>query len=233
MILSLCLVLTAPVQAQANVLDDKKEEIAQLEVDIEAENEIIDEINEAIATANITPHDCNTLITAEECLTDIGAKTAISTVDTYDEEVELLNVELFKHQNQLANDTTRLEQLQDEVNDFGACVIEYAAQFEGNCYVWGGTDIENGIDCSGFVMRVYEEFGYDLPHSSAAQRSVGYEVGVDEMQLGDIVCYDGHVGLYAGDGQIINASNSAPYPRGGIKYSDVNYSKILTVRRLR
>lgn len=232
MILGLCLVLTAPVQAQANVLDDKKAEIAQLEQDIQAENEVIDEINAAIATANITPHDFKSMTTTADCLTDTVAKTATATVDTYGEEVELLNVELFKYQNQLAANTARLNQLQDEVNNFGACVIEYAAQFEGNRYVWGGTDLENGIDCSGFVMRVYEEFGYDLPHSSAAQRSVGYEVGVDDMQLGDIVCYSGHVGLYAGDGQIINASNSAPYPRGGIKYSDVNYSKILTVRRL-
>ena len=82
-------------------------------------------------------------------------------------------------------------------------------------------------------MRVYEHFGYSLPHSSAAQRSVGYAVTLEEIELGDIVCYPGHVGLYAGDGQIINASNSAPYPKGGIKYSDLRVGSIVAIRRLR
>lgn len=124
-----------------------------------------------------------------------------------------------------------IEELKEEA--FGEYVIEYASQFEGNRYVWGGTDLENGIDCSGFVMRVYEHFGYILPHSSAAQRSVGYAVTLEEIELGDIVCYPGHVGLYAGDGQIINASNSAPYPKGGIKYSDLRVGSIVAIRRLR
>lgn len=233
MILCLCLTLVfIPHRAQASIIDEKNAEIAELESQIEYETEMIDEINQAIATANIEPHNFRNLVMMSDSLESHEMKTVASTVETYDEEVELLNVELLKYQSQLCNDTARLEQLETEVNDFGACVIAYAAQFEGNKYVWGGTDLENGIDCSGFVMRVYEEFGYELPHSSAAQQSVGYAVSVDEMELGDIVCYPGHVGLYAGDGQIINASNSAPYPRGGIKYSDVNYSKIVAVRRL-
>ena len=124
-----------------------------------------------------------------------------------------------------------IEELKEEA--FGEYVIEYASQFEGNKYVWGGTDLENGIDCSGFVMRIYEHFGYTLPHSSAAQRSVGYAVTLEEIELGDIVCYPGHVGLYAGDGQIINASNSAPYPRGGIKYSNLRAGSIVAIRRLK
>lgn len=114
----------------------------------------------------------------------------------------------------------------------GAEVVEYACQFIGNRYVWGGTSLTDGCDCSGFVMRVYEHFGVSMPHSSYAQRSVGRAVSVEDMQPGDIVCYSGHVGIYAGNGQIVNASNSAPYPRGGIKYTNVGYRTIVAVRRI-
>ncbi len=114
----------------------------------------------------------------------------------------------------------------------GAEVVEYACQFIGNRYVWGGTSLTDGCDCSGFVMKVYEHFGVSMPHSSYAQRSVGRAVSVEDMQPGDIVCYSGHVGIYAGNGQIVNASNSKPYPAGGIKYSNVGYRTIVAVRRI-
>ena len=114
----------------------------------------------------------------------------------------------------------------------GTEVVEYACQFIGNRYVWGGTSLTDGCDCSGFVMRVYEHFGISMPHSSYAQRSVGRAVSVEDMQPGDIVCYSGHVGIYAGNGQIINASNSKPYPAGGIKYTNVGYRTIVAVRRI-
>lgn len=125
-----------------------------------------------------------------------------------------------------------IEDCIDTMPTSGDIVMEYASQYEGNRYVYGGTDLENGIDCSGFVMRIYEQFGYDLPHSSSALRSVGEEVDADDMQPGDIICYAGHVALYAGDGEMLHASNSKPYPKGGIKYSDVEYGKIITVRRI-
>ena len=114
----------------------------------------------------------------------------------------------------------------------GTEVVEYACQFIGNRYVWGGTSLTDGCDCSGFVMRVYEHFGISMPHSSYAQQSVGRAVSVEDMQPGDIVCYSGHVGIYAGNGQIINASNSKPYPAGGIKYTNVGYRTIVAVRRI-
>jgi len=114
----------------------------------------------------------------------------------------------------------------------GAEVVEYACQFIGNRYVWGGESLTNGCDCSGFVMKVYEHFGVSMPHSSYAQRSVGRAVSVEDMQPGDIVCYSGHVGIYAGNGQIVNASNSKPYPAGGIKYTNAGYRTIVAVRRI-
>ena len=108
----------------------------------------------------------------------------------------------------------------------GQAVIDYASQFIGNSYVYGGSSLTNGTDCSGFVMSVYKKFGVSLPHSSAALRSVGYEVSLSEMQPGDIVCY---VALYVGNNTIIHAST----PATGITYtSPVTYTRVLTVRRI-
>lgn len=114
----------------------------------------------------------------------------------------------------------------------GSAVANYACQFIGNPYVYGGTSLTNGCDCSGFVMSVYAQFGVSLPHSSSAMRSVGYGVSVSNMQPGDIVCYSGHVGIYVGNNTIVNASNSKPYPAGGIKYTSATYKSIVAVRRI-
>lgn len=110
----------------------------------------------------------------------------------------------------------------------GEAVLEYAQQFLGNRYVWGGTSLTNGCDCSGYVMQIYAQFGVSLPHSSAAIRNYGTKVSYSDIQVGDVVCYSGHVGIYAGDGQIINALNS----RKGICYTNVKYAPIVTIRRM-
>lgn len=111
----------------------------------------------------------------------------------------------------------------------GQSVADYACQFVGNPYVYGGTSLTNGADCSGFVMSVYAAFGVSLPHSSAALRSVGYGVSTSEMQPGDIICYSGHVAIYIGNNTIVHASNRTD----GIKYtSPANYKSILAVRRI-
>lgn len=111
----------------------------------------------------------------------------------------------------------------------GADVAKFAVQFVGNPYVYGGTSLTNGADCSGFVMSVYNNFGVSLPHSSAADRGVGATVnGLENAQPGDIICYSGHVGIYVGNGQIVHASTS----RTGIIVSSATYRSILSIRRI-
>lgn len=111
----------------------------------------------------------------------------------------------------------------------GADVVKFAMQFVGNPYVYGGSSLTNGTDCSGFVMSVYKNFGVSLPHSSAADRSVGATVnGIENAQPGDIICYSGHVGIYAGNGQIVHASTS----KTGIIVSSATYRSILSIRRI-
>ena len=116
-----------------------------------------------------------------------------------------------------------------EGSEMGKAVVEYALQFVGNPYVFGGTSLTDGIDCSGFVMKVYENFGVTLPHSSKADRTEGYAVeSLEDALPGDLICYSGHVALYMGNDQIVHASNS----KTGIIVSKVNYRKILAIRRI-
>lgn len=117
-------------------------------------------------------------------------------------------------------------------SELGKQVARFACQYIGNPYVYGGTSLTKGADCSGFIYTVYGQFNYSLPRTSLQQRSAGKSVSYDQAQPGDIICYDGHVGLYIGGGLIVHASNSKPYPSGGIKVSKANYRTILSVRRI-
>ena len=111
----------------------------------------------------------------------------------------------------------------------GSAVVDYATQFVGNPYVWGGTSLTNGADCSGFVQSVYANFGVSLPRTSYEQQNAGTEVSYADAQPGDLICYGGHVAIYMGNGQIVHASNSVD----GIKISDhAAYRTIVSVRRL-
>ncbi len=110
----------------------------------------------------------------------------------------------------------------------GSDVVAYASQFVGNAYVWGGTSLTDGIDCSGFTQAVFAHFGISLPRTSGEQRSVGQEVSYENAQAGDIICYAGHVAIYMGNGQIVHASS----PTNGICYGTATYRTILSVRRV-
>jgi len=112
----------------------------------------------------------------------------------------------------------------------GVAVVEYAKQFLGNRYRFGGTSLTNGTDCSGFTMGVYRHFGYSLPRTSSAQRSAGTKVAsLSEAKPGDLICYSGHVAIYMGNNMIIHASNE----RDGIKISyNAAYRNIVAIRRI-
>lgn len=113
--------------------------------------------------------------------------------------------------------------------NLGQQVADFAVQFVGNPYVYGGTSLTNGADCSGFTLAVYSNFGVGLPHSAAAQNKKGTNVGsIDNAIPGDLVYYSGHIGIYIGGGKIVHASNS----RTGIIISNANYDRILGVRRI-
>lgn len=113
-------------------------------------------------------------------------------------------------------------------SELGKQIANYACQYVGCPYVSGGTSLTNGADCSGFTYRVYADFGYSLPRTSYSQRSSGTGVDYANAQPGDIVCYEGHVGIYIGGGKIVHAST----PSSGIKISNAEYRPIISVRRI-
>lgn len=120
----------------------------------------------------------------------------------------------------------------DGVSDVRASVVSYALQFVGNRYVWGGTSLENGIDCSGFTMRILGKYGVSLPHSSKAQPSCGTKISASDAKPGDLFFYGSgssisHVAIYIGNGQIVHASNK----RDGIKVSNAFYRNPICVTR--
>ena len=110
----------------------------------------------------------------------------------------------------------------------GQQIADFACKYIGSPYVAGGTSLTKGADCSGFVMAVYQAFGYSLPRSSYAQSGVGKAVSYSEAQPGDIIYYGGHVGIYIGNGQIVHASTE----RTGIKITAATYRSIVSVRRI-
>lgn len=117
--------------------------------------------------------------------------------------------------------------------DVATSLVNYAKQFVGNPYKSGGTDLYNGVDCSGFTMKIYEHFGYSLPHASKSQVSSGTRVSVDEMAPGDLIFYGyngsvSHVAIYIGNGQIVHAGTT----KTGIVIASYNIMPIITVKRI-
>ena len=119
------------------------------------------------------------------------------------------------------------------VSDVRVSMVAYAKQFLGNPYVWGGTSLTNGTDCSGFTMGIYKNFGISLPHSSKAQSGYGTKISVSEAKPGDLFFYGkgssvNHVAMYIGNGQVIHASTK----KTGIKISNATYRTPICVRRI-
>ncbi len=167
----------------------------------------------------------------------------------YDAEIAKYKKDAENAKNKLKKEQQKLKQLQSAANaknmtftatdytkvidnatgsELGKQIAKYACQYIGNPYVMGGTSLTNGADCSGFIYRIYSDFGYTLPRTSYEQRSAGTGVDYSAACPGDIICYDGHVGMYIGSGYIVHASSA----KTGIKVSKAGYRSILSVRRI-
>ena len=135
-----------------------------------------------------------------------------------------------KEQEAARQEAAEASVLNDSTGVAGQAVIDYACQFVGNPYVWGGTSLTNGADCSGFVQSVYAYFGISLPRTTYDMVNSGYAVSYDEAQPGDLILYGdcSHVGLYMGDGNIVNALNSEK----GICICSATYTNIYAIRRV-
>ena len=124
---------------------------------------------------------------------------------------------------------TNAPELSGSQEEKGQTVAAFAQRFVGNPYVWGGTNLNSGADCSGFVGGVYRSFGYKLPRTSSDLRKAGRKVSYKNKQPGDLICYSGHVAMYIGNGKIVHASTR----KTGIKISPrANYRKVVAVRRI-
>lgn len=146
-----------------------------------------------------------------------------------EETAQAVVAECFSFAESKEEEAARLAKEAEETNaKQGQAVVDYAMQFVGNPYAWGGTSLTNGADCSGFVQSVYANFGIGMPRTSRAMRGAGTEVSYSEAVPGDVICYEGHVGIYIGNGQIVNAIDESH----GIGVSSATYANIITVRRL-
>ena len=152
-----------------------------------------------------------------------------TTTETTTEDSGSSDVEYDEYGNVIDSDNTvDPDTVDTSSSGSGSSIVDYATQFVGNPYVWGGTSLTSVADCSGFTQSVYAQFGYSLPRTSYEQQNWGTEVSYADAQPGDLICYGGHVAIYMGNGQIVHASNS----RDGIKISnDATYRTILSVRR--
>lgn len=152
-----------------------------------------------------------------------------------DDETVYVSGEYVELEEQLTTAVTLTELLYGAgVSDVRVSICEYAKQFLGNRYVYGGSSLTKGTDCSGFTMRVYQQFGISLPHSSRAQANMGTKINASEAKPGDLFFYGGrggyinHVALYIGGGQVIHASS----PKTGIRISNCNYRTPVKVVRI-
>ena len=151
-----------------------------------------------------------------------------------DDEEGYISAEYAQVKENLDTAITMTELLYGEgVSDVRVELCQYAKQFIGNPYVWGGTSLTKGADCSGFTLSVFKKYGIKLPHYSVSQSQMGTKVSLSEAKAGDLVFYAkgntvNHVAIYLGNGQVVHASS----PRTGIKISNVGYRTIHSIRNI-
>ncbi|MBR2038023.1 MAG: C40 family peptidase [Lachnospiraceae bacterium] len=202
------------------LLDEHKIELERIMAELE---DTISDYNKLVADAEKKAKEYKTQIASGQSKIEIIKKQ---------QEEEVKRQQLLAQQQQQQNNGGGSDKVVG--TGTGAEVAEFALQYVGNPYVWGGTSLTNGADCSGFIMSVYAQFGYALPHSSFSMRRSGIGVSLEEAQAGDIICYSGHVAIYIGDGRIVHAKGD----EYGIVTDPVYYGwggtgpTVLAVRRI-
>ncbi|MDO4307444.1 MAG: NlpC/P60 family protein [Eubacteriales bacterium] len=213
----------AAAEAEAAAAQEAEVEYTEPEAVYDEEGNEVD-VEEAAENGDVVYDEEGNEVDAAEVLTAAESSSESSSSNDYDYEYDEYGNVI-----DTANTVTDTSEYTSSGSGEGSSVVDYATQFVGNPYVWGGTSLTNGADCSGFVQSVYSNFGVDLPRTSYEQQNAGTEVSYADAQPGDLICYGGHVAIYMGDGKIVHASNSTD----GIKVSDnAAYRTILSVRRL-
>lgn len=218
----------------ANLLAAQQAEIEQLEAErIAAEEEARRQAEAAAAAQASNDGDYDSTQYDEEGNAVSSSESSGSGETQYDEYGNVIDsentVDPSEYQSSSESSSSSGSSSSSSGSGSGSSVVNYATQFVGNPYVWGGTSLTGGADCSGFVQSVYANFGVSLPRTSYEQQNAGTEVSYADAQPGDLICYGGHVAIYMGNGQIVHASNA----KDGIKISNnAAYRTITSVRRL-
>ena len=218
----------------ANLLAAQQAEIEQLEAErIAAEEEARRQAEAAAAAQASNDGDYDSTQDDEEGNAVSSSESSGSGETQYDEYGNVIDsentVDPSEYQSSSESSSSSGSSSSSSGSGSGSSVVDYATQFVGNPYVWGGTSLTGGADCSGFVQSVYANFGVSLPRTSYEQQNAGTEVSYADAQPGDLICYGGHVAIYMGNGQIVHASNA----KDGIKISNnAAYRTITSVRRL-
>ena len=218
----------------ANLLAAQQAEIEQLEAErIAAEEEARRQAEAAAAAQASNDGDYDSTQYDEEGNAVSSSESSGSGETQYDEYGNVIDsentVDPSEYQSSSESSSSSGSSSSSSGSGSGSSVVDYATQFVGNPYVWGGTSLTGGADCSGFVQSVYANFGVSLPRTSYEQQNAGTEVSYADAQPGDLICYGGHVAIYMGNGQIVHASNA----KDGIKISNnAAYRTIASVRRL-
>lgn len=218
----------------ANLLAAQQAEIEQLEAErIAAEEEARRQAEAAAAAQASNDGDYDSAQYDEEGNAVSSSESSGSGETQYDEYGNVIDsentVDPSEYQSSSESSSSSGSSSSSSGSGSGSSVVNYATQFVGNPYVWGGTSLTGGADCSGFVQSVYANFGVSLPRTSYEQQNAGTEVSYADAQPGDLICYGGHVAIYMGNGQIVHASNA----KDGIKISNnAAYRTITSVRRL-
>lgn len=221
--------------------ENKKKEISDSENNLESEttdeqaiteeNSVeVEEEKETKVVEQVEETKTNNVKKVEETNNTVKQQTPQVDTTTVNEKVETTTVSPTEEQ--------PVKQAQQSVvatpnTEIAASLVNFAKQFVGYPYKSGGTDLYTGVDCSGFTMKIYEQFGYSLPHSSRSQASLGTYVSIDNLQMGDLIFYGyngsiSHVAIYIGNGQIVHATTNS----GGIKIASYTMMPIITARRI-